>query len=84
MHVNVLGMAVRIVEMFVYVLTPALGFTILGNKYLYMGGCMFTVYQSFYRHNTYIIELFVYKELFVIQFFPHSGFCMGLQFQNLG
>ena len=47
MHVNVLGMAVRIVEMFVYVLTPALGFTILGYKYFYTGGCMLTCISVF-------------------------------------
>ena len=41
-YVNVLGMAVRNVEILIYVYPPALGFTTLGldYKYFYMGGCM--------------------------------------------
>ena len=56
-------MAVKTVEMFIYVLIPALGFTIVGWTISSVGGCMLTnVLVFFYRTGRicYELLLFVY------------------------
>ena len=79
MNVDVVHLAVLIVEMFVYALIPALGYTTLGYKYFYMEGCILSHVLVFLQVSALLVNCCVLcvhkvKSCMLFSFFPHNGF----------